>query len=211
MKEYHKINTLFMRDMEGTKKLIEGQYASPMLEMLKDIPWVFTEKIDGTNIGIIWDGNRVSYRGKTDNANIPVRLLNALDNIFAGEEVEQMFEQMFGEKKVILYGEGYGGKVQSGGHYSKDEKFMLFDVYFVEADLWAKREVVEEIAKSLNLDIVPIVLTGTLEEGVKYVKTNPKSNFSEKVTEGVVGRPMVELKDAQGKRVIVKIKCRDFK
>lgn len=211
MKEYHKINTLFMRDMEGTKKLIEGQYASPMLEMLKDIPWVFTEKIDGTNIGIIWDGNRVSYRGKTDNANIPVRLLNALDNIFAGEEVEQMFEQMFGEKKVILYGEGYGGKIQSGGHYSKDEKFMLFDVYFVEADLWAKREVVEEIAKSLNLDIVPIVLTGTLEEGVKYVKTNPLSNFSEKVTEGVVGRPMVELKDAQGKRVIVKIKCRDFK
>lgn len=210
MKYYHKINTLFNRDMKGTKKLIEGEYSSPTYEMLKDIPWIFTEKIDGTNIGIVWDGQRISYIGKTESSNFSSLLSKGLDELFAGEEVEQMFEQMFGEKKVILFGEGYGGKIQSGRHYREDESFMLFDVYFEEGDLYAQRSVVEEIASALNIPVVPVVLTGSLEDGVKYVKSNPISNFSEKIMEGIVGRPIKELKDAQGKRIIVKIKVRDF-
>lgn len=210
MKFYHKIETLYVRDMEGTKKLIEGEYASPLIKMLKDVLWVFTEKIDGTNIGIHWDGNKVSYIGRTEKSNIPAYLINRLDELFAGEENEQVFEQMFGEQKVTLFGEGYGGKIQNGGHYGKKEDFILFDVFFEEKELWAKRGVVQEIAKALNIGIVPIVLTGTLQDGVDYVKRGPKSNYSEKIMEGVVGRPVCELKDAQGKRVIVKIKGRDF-
>lgn len=210
MKSYHKINTLFNRDMVGTKKLIEGDYSSPTYEMLKDIPWIFTEKIDGMNVGIVWDGHKVSYIGRAENSLIPLHLLKALNQQFSGEDAEQMFEQMFGDKHVILYGEGYGAKIQNGGHYRRDAGFMLFDIYFEEADIYAQRSVVEEIAKALNLDIVPIVLNGTLEEGVSFVKSKPVSNFSERTMEGVVGRPLRELKDAQGKRIIVKIKVRDF-
>jgi hypothetical protein len=35
MKEYHKIETVFNRDIDGTKKLIEGSFRNETVEMLK--------------------------------------------------------------------------------------------------------------------------------------------------------------------------------
>ena len=52
MKEYNKIETLFNRDLEGSKKLIFGSYRNETVEFLKDCQWQFTEKNDGTNIDI---------------------------------------------------------------------------------------------------------------------------------------------------------------
>lgn len=52
--EYHKIETPFERDIQGTKKLIEGKFRNPAVEALKDSTWVWTEKIDGTNVRVIW-------------------------------------------------------------------------------------------------------------------------------------------------------------
>jgi hypothetical protein len=42
MIEYPKINTIFKRDENG--KIIHGSYSLPVLELLKDITWVYTEK-----------------------------------------------------------------------------------------------------------------------------------------------------------------------
>ena len=53
MKEYHKIQSVFKRDI-ANGKIIEGKYSLPEFEYLKDNQWVFTEKVDGTNIRIIW-------------------------------------------------------------------------------------------------------------------------------------------------------------
>ncbi len=74
MNEYHKIETLFVRDMEGTKKLIEGEYRHPLVEYLKDNIWIFTEKVDGTNVRVHWDGHTVVFGGRTDNAQMPTVL-----------------------------------------------------------------------------------------------------------------------------------------
>ena len=125
--EYHKIETLFKRD-EITKKLIEGNFRNETIEFLKDNKWQFTEKIDGTNIRIYWDGHRVSFYGRTNKAQIPAELTNRLIELFGGETNEQMFEQKFGEMPVMLVGEGYGEKIQSGGLYRKGQDFILFDV-----------------------------------------------------------------------------------
>lgn len=44
-----------------------------------------------------------------------------------------------------------------------------------------------------------------------YIKSRPKSMLSEDARfEGIIGRPLVELKDARGQRIIVKIKVVDF-
>lgn len=40
-----------------------------------------------------------------------------------------------------------------------------------------KRDAVEDIAKSFGIDIVDIVLTGTLQEAIDFVKTKPKSHI----------------------------------
>jgi hypothetical protein len=207
LKEYHKIETLFERD-EKTKKLVEGKYRNEAIKYLKDSQWQFTEKIDGTNIRIYWDGHRVSFYGRTDKAQIPANLMNRLVELFGGETNEQLFEQKFGETEVILYGEGYGEKIQNGGLYRKGQDFILFDVMI--ADNYQSRESVEDIAKYFGIDIVPIILEGTLQEAVNYVKSKPKSSIGTANSEGVVGRPVIELQDRCGKRIIVKIKVRDF-
>lgn len=206
--EYHKIESLYERSHE-TKKLIEGRFVNPSVHYLENNTWEFTEKIDGTNIRIHWDGHRVSYFGRTANAQIPQKLINKLIELFGGEENEQLFEQKFGNMPVTLVGEGFGAGIQGvGGLYSKEQDFILFDVMI--AGNWQPRDSVEDIARYFNLKIVPIVLTGTLKEAVEYIKTKPASSIGSAPSEGVVGRPCVELKDRTGKRIIVKIKVRDF-
>jgi hypothetical protein len=210
MKEYHKIETLFERDMEGSKKLIEGRFRNECVEYLKDNKWIFTEKIDGTNIRVHWDGHKVTYGGRTDNANLPGGVVQRLNELFSGETNAQIFEQKFGETEVTFYGEGYGGKIQGGGAYKKEQEFILFDVMVGETFL--ARENIEDIAQSFSLQVVPIVITGTLQEAIDYVKSKPKSTIAleEKESEGLVGVPMARLTDFRGNRVIVKIKVCDF-
>lgn len=209
MKEYHKIETLFKRDPK-TKKLIVGEYTNDTVEYLKDNIWQFTEKVDGTNIRVYWDGHRITFGGRTDNAMIPAHLINKLNDLFGGEVNEQLFEQKFGDTPVELFGEGYGPKIQSGGAYRDDVDFILFDVLI--KDTYLKRDSVEDIANYFGINIVPVVLEGTIQDGIDYVMNNLKSTIAVNGAEleGVVGRPKVEVLDRLGRRVIVKIKRRDF-
>ena len=208
MKEYHKIETLYERD-EKTKKLIEGKFRNPTVEYLKDNLWQFTEKIDGTNIRILWDGHKITFAGRTDKAQIPAELTNRLFDLFGGETNEQLFEQKFGETEVMLVGEGYGAKIQGcGSLYRDNQDFILFDVMI--AGNWQPRESVEDIARYFGIDAVPTMLVGTLQEAVDFVKTKPKSKIGTANSEGLVGRPVVEMQDRCGNRIIVKIKVRDF-
>lgn len=210
MKEYHKIETLFERDMEGSKKLIEGKFRNPVVEFLKDNKWQFTEKVDGTNIRVHWDGHKVFFGGRTDSAQIPTVLMYALNDKFMGIQNEELFEQKFGATPVTFYGEGYGEKIQNGGNYREGVGFILFDILI--GDIWLERENIEEIAKAFDVPVVPIVLEGTIQDAVNYVKNSPKSIIAskEKESEGLVGKPSVEVKDRRGDRVIVKVKVKDF-
>lgn len=208
MTEYHKIETLFERDINGTKKLIDGAFRNEAVRYLANNDWFFTEKIDGTNIRIHWDGHKVEFAGRTDRAQIPKPLMEYLTNTFSSMEAEEMFEQKFGETEVILFGEGYGLGIQKGGAYRSDVSFILFDVQI--DDTWLKRDSVEDIATAFGIDIVPIVFVGDIKEAIDFVKTKPKSTIGTANMEGVVGRPVVEMKDRLGKRVIVKIKVCDF-
>ena len=212
MVEYVKIETPYIRSEDGNKKLIEGQFRNETVRYLKDTIWEFTEKVDGTNISIVWDGHKVEFYGRTERAQIPSHLVNKLNELFGGETNEEMFEQIFGETPMILYGEGYGYKIQKGGDYRDDVSFILFDVYQPTNDIWLKRDDVEDIAKKFGIEVVPMVFRDTIEGAVRFVKTKPNSIIAKNGAkmEGLVGRPIVELKDRLGKRVIIKVKVRDF-
>lgn len=213
MNAYTKIETVYKRDIDGTKKLVEGDFRSEAVEFLKDKDWIFTEKVDGTNIGIVWDGHKVSYQGRTERAQIPAHLMNKLISIFGTNEAEEMFEQTFGEKNVVLFGEGYGAKIQKGGgNYIPDDcGFILFDVYMADSDTWLKRDSAYEVAMAFGVPIVPVVMVGTIEKAVDFIKGQPKSLInSAHEMEGVVGRPVVDFYDRNHDRLIVKIKVRDF-
>lgn len=210
MKEYHKIESLYERSTEGSKKLIEGKFLNPTVQMLRNNIWDWTEKIDGTNIRVYWDGHTVTFGGRTENASIPAPLVNRLNELFGGEVNAQMFEQKFGENEVMLFGEGYGAKIQKGGGLYKSDgvDFILFDVMI--CGLYLRRDGVEDIAKNFGIQAVPIVLRGDIDDAVAFVKQKPKSTIGSAMMEGVVGRLPEELFDRRGKRLIVKVKVKDF-
>ena len=205
--EYCKIPNIYKREEFGKNRLLIGEYSSDELRYLANLPWVWTEKVDGTNIRIIWDGHRVSFGGRTDNAQIPSHLVNRLNELFGGPDKEEIFEQHFGETPVILFGEGFGEKIQKGGGLYGPVDLILFDVW---CGCWLERENVEKIADYFGVRTVPVVGTGTLKEMVEYVRSHPQSKLRDAELEGVVCRPMRELLDRRGNRIIVKIKCRDF-
>lgn len=206
---YHKIPGLYKREEQKPFRLIEGVYREPEIELLKNITWVFTEKVDGTNIRVMWDGHNVVFGGRTENAQIPSHLVTKLNELFMGTRMEQVFEQVFGEGPAILYGEGYGAKIQKGGgNYSDKQEFVLFDVKV--GDFYLKREDIEDVAGKFSLEVVPIVHTGSLEEGVTLVKGGLKSAWGDFPAEGLVAKPVVDLFNRKGERIITKIKAEDF-
>jgi ATP-dependent RNA circularization protein (DNA/RNA ligase family) len=210
MKKYHKIQTIFKRDMKNNGKIIIGEYSIPEIEYLKDNQWVFTEKVDGTNIRVMWDGQNVIFGGKTDNASIPVFLLYKLQELFEGNK-KQIFRDVFGEEgNVCLYGEGYGAKIQKGGgNYIKDGiDFVLFDVKI--ANWWLERPNIEDIAQKFGIKVVPIIGEGTITDMIEKVKTGFTSQWGNFVAEGIVAKPKVELVNRKGKRIITKLKYKDF-
>ena len=153
MNKYHKIVTVYERDPETKYKyLIEGQFAKPEFEYLAENKWIWTEKIDGTNIRVMWDGEKIRYGGKTDNAQIPAFLLSVMDDMFPVD----VFKDLYPETPLCLYGEGFGAKIQKKGkeYLGNTQSFILFDVRI--GDVWLERHNVEDVAEKLGIQVVPI-------------------------------------------------------
>ena len=206
MKEYHKIQTVFKRDMEHKNKtLLEGQWTLPEFDFLAGNTWVFTEKVDGTNIRVMLQGGGITFGGKTDSAQIPAQLVTRLNERFL--PLAEKMQASFG-CDACLYGEGYGAKIQKGGgNYRQDQDFVLFDVKV--GDFWLQRADVEDVAQNLGVDVVPIIGEGTLHDAVAAAKAGITSTWGKFQSEGIVARPKTELKTRNGNRIITKIKCRD--
>lgn len=213
MKQYHKIQTVYKRNPDNMRELYVGQYTLPEFEYLKDNIWVFDEKVDGTNIRVMWNGESVVFGGKSDNAQMPTFLLYKLQELFEGTTKKEIFKTLFvntePDLKVCLYGEGYGAKIQSGGKYIPDGvDFVLFDVNI--NGFWMEREFVETVAKTFGIKITPIVGEGTLQDGIDMVKKGFNSKWGDFIAEGLILRPKVQILDRRGHRIITKIKNRDF-
>lgn len=221
--KYHKINGLYKRyTPDNTKdkslhgQFIMGKFAQVEFECLFNAPWIWTEKIDGTNIRIGWDGEKVYIGGRTDAAQLHVDLIKRLQELFPAEKMIETFGVE--PQQTILFGEGYGAGIQKGGgdyvenHTTKD--FILFDVN--RGGYWLERENVNDIGSKLGVFRVPQWgTTATIAEAIDFVKTKPVSWLSQsvgknKVMEGLVGTPLGGILDRRGNRIITKVKVVDF-
>lgn len=210
MREYHKIQTVYLRNPETKfKTLLEGQWAEPEFAYLADNEWVWTEKIDGTNMRVMWDGQRVSFGGKTDKATPPPFLLDAMAQTFTVDKMVATFNTE--PQETCLYGEGYGARIQKGGggYIPDGVGFILFDVHI--GNVWLESSNVDDIAGKLSVDRVPVVGKGPLVEAVGLAREGFDSLVGKRPSEGLVMRPTVELLTRTGRRVITKIKHKDFR
>lgn len=215
MSEYHKIETLYERDEKTHRLKVPLILKNPVYGLLKS--WQFTEKIDGTNIRLIWqpeiitDGpcrpESLRIGGKTDNAQIHAELISNIEQM----ELRERFRAVFPDSDAVLYGEGYGSGIQRGGDYSPTKKFILFDV-FVDGKWWLSWQNTCDVAQRLGLDTVPFVGEMALEEATEMVRAGFPSrlNGGKAQAEGLVGRTTEALFDKKGARLIVKLKTKDF-
>jgi len=208
MKKYHKIQTVYKRDPETKfKTLLEGDFSLPEFMYLANNTWDWTEKVDGTNIRIMYENGDIEFRGKTDNAQLPAKLVKRLNTFFLPKV--DIFTSLFGNTPTCLYGEGYGAGIQKGGKYRPDQDFVMFDVNV--NDWWLERDNVEDVADNLGVDTVYVIGSGTLYEMVEYVKKGFNSAWGDFIAEGIVARPQVGLQTRGGDRIITKLKYKDFK
>ena len=95
------------------KTLIEGEWTLPEFEYLAGNAWTFTEKVDGTNIRVIFKDSGVTFGGRTEDAQIPAKLVERLNERFL--PMVAKLGEVFVDGAAVLYGEGYGAKIQKGG------------------------------------------------------------------------------------------------
>lgn len=223
--EYPKINSLWKRQgwffeegkkncpdyKKGRQSFIVGDYARPEFGNIN--LWSVDEKVDGTNIRIFYEDGKVRFGGRTKDAQIPCHLFDYLQANFGDWNLSKAFPCKENEDypRVILFGEGYGPKIQAGGgNYAKEVGFILFDVLC--GGWWLKRESVQEIANTLGIPMVPSLGTMTEEEIIWFVKSKPLSRCSitPQMMEGVVCRPDPPMLARAGEPIMFKLKCKEF-
>lgn len=204
---YPKINTLWKRDKKNI--VVLGDWSCEEFQFLRAVPWRWTEKIDGTNIRIHWDGGHtVTVGGRSDNADVPQQLL---DNLMMADLLNpNVWDCVFGTgNPATVYGEGYGAKIQSGGQYRPDQSFIVFDV--LVGNWWLQPAAVQDVASNLGFDVVPFV--GEFTPAVAWYRTTHgayESQWSGAHVEGLVGRPVVDLYNRRGERILAKVKVKDW-
>ena len=212
--------------VEGFGLIVPGQYTWPEFQAVEN--WHVTEKIHGQNIRIVcnvqhFDNAPSEYevvfygrRGKEGSVN--KYLLPRLKKYFTADLFKSAFNLEFDDEKenyqqqVILYGEGYGDKIQSW-HYGLEEEqsFILFDV--VVGGIWLTQETVTELAQELGIERVPILYSSeTKYKAIDLCVRGFESRLCPgHPAEGVVARsePLM-LHRTRRTPIMWKLKCKDY-
>ena len=206
MIEYPKIQTIWKREAERPCHIIPGEFSRPEFGSINR--WHVTEKIDGMNVRVCWDGENVDFRGRTDRAEMPKGLMAHLQETFTVEKMKEKFPG-----PVILFGEGYGAKIQKGGNYSPDQKFVLFEVLVDEWRL--EPDNIKDIAGCLGINNVPFLGIMSTEEAVAQVNTlkwsSKLAETPDAAPEGIVCRSIPTLFNRRGECVMWKLKIKDYR
>ena len=216
MYKYNKMKTLFKRDDDF--KVTNEVSCKEFLNINK---WLVTEKIDGTNVRIIYtpfvsgmfaEPPTITIEGKKDTSDMPSYLLRALNGMFDVAKFTEVFPEV--KQGVCLYGEGYGAKIRSGGNYNKGHNFRLFDVWL--DGWWLDWDNVEDVAKKLEIKTVPVVMKTDLETAVELVKRKTLSDVAMQegtyghIAEGIVARAYPMMLFRNGVPIRWKLKVKDY-
>lgn len=210
MIEYPKIETLYNRN---DKFIVDpSQLRKSEFELIKR--WWVTEKIDGTNIRVMWNfaEKKLTFGGRTDNTNLYPPLVSYLQALFTPDKFTEF------ENDVILFGEGYGPKIQKGGGlYRGDISFRLFDILI--GQWWIEPDNMRDLAEKFGCNIAPpIGFIETLPEDIGgLARIVGEKSFTALFDggqgcrpEGIVARSWPLLFDRSGHRVMWKLKYKDF-
>lgn len=184
---------------------IDNLYKYPDLFLFREV--YALEKIHGTSAHVSWKDGALHF--------------------FAGGEKHEKFVALFSpdlaarfvalaHPAVVVFGEAYGGKCQGmGATYGKALKFVAFDVRVSES--WLSVPAAEDVVRQLGLEFVHYVRTTTDLDALNRERDEPSVQArrngieGDRVREGIVLRPLIELTRNNGSRVICKHKRDEFR
>lgn len=182
------------------------------------------EKLHGTSahIGFVTDKSTKFDMG-TKEQHAVVETAEGLFEVFSGGTTLNNFYKLFdvntlpkklaelGVAEIAIHGELYGGNQQKQAwRYGKELKFCVFDIKIHGS--WLSVPKAEELAKTLGFEFVSWTkIPGTVEacnaaRDAPSVQAKRNGVEGDQPMEGVILRPLMELTDNRGQRIIAKHK-----
>ena len=165
------------------------------------------EKINGTSANIKFDGDKITFSSGGEKHEIFIKL-------FDERKLLEKLKELFNDK-VTIFGEAYGGKCQGMKNtYGLELNFAAFDVKV--GDCWLNVPNAENVINKLELDFVNYhkVLTDInsldAERDLPSVQAVKNGCGNDKLREGIILRPLIEVTKNNGSRVISKYKRKEF-
>lgn len=190
--------------------------------------WVVTEKVHGANFSF-WVYKNVETK------EIDIKCAKRSGWIEEGEKFfnyksvlekyRPMLEKLRGDvlDNFVIYGELFGGNIQSGMCYSLEQDFVAFDMRWINEDGrlgWALDKLTMLTLKDdYNLPVTPLIgLYNTFEEALaveesftsKLIRQDFDGAEEHKETEGIVIEPNNAVYEPNGSRVYLKKKTKRF-
>lgn len=212
MKKYPSIDEVYtITSVPNVGKRYSLTIPDPVVKSLMYIPWYCTEKIDGTNIRISWDGNRsVEFIGrKNKDGNLPEDHTGVPDLLREKFDIDKYMSQEYPGKAMDLYVEAFGPKLsKTGDWYGDYPRLALLDVRI--NGIWLEPDNVADVAYTLNLEMPPEIPVGSLNQAIEIVENGMVSRFDDFPAEGIVAKAMHGLLNRKGERIVTKIKTEFF-
>ena len=166
------------------------------------------EKIHGTSAHVAWkDGQIFFFSGGENHARFVA--------LFDEPKLVESFQSL-GCSEMIVFGEAYGGKQQGMKHtYGPTLRFVVFDVRIGQD--WLDVPDAEQVAKTLGLEFVWYKKIPTSLEELDRERDAPSVQafrngiMGSKPREGIVLRPLFEVRRNNGDRIIAKHKGEEFR
>ncbi len=186
---------------------IDNLYKNQVILMFKEC--YAMEKIHGTSAHIGWkfELKKVNFfTGENHKLFL---------SLFDEEFLIKKFEEVFPDQDAVIFGEHYAGKCQGMSHtYGKVSKFIGFDVKV--GNVWLNVPNAEDVCQQFRIEFVSYDKITTDLESLDKEMNCPSIQAARngipvpKQREGIVLRPLIELKTNNGERVICKYKPEEF-
>ena len=190
--------------------------------------WVVTEKVHGANFSF-WVYKNVETK------EIDIKCAKRSGWIEEGEKFfnytsvlekyRPMLEKLRGDvlDNFVIYGELFGGNIQSGMCYSLEQDFVAFDMRWINEDgslgLPLDKLTMLTLKDDYNLPVTPLIgVYDTFEEALaveesftsKLIRQDFDGKEEHKETEGIVIEPNNAVYEPNGSRVYLKKKTKRF-
>lgn len=198
---------------------IEHLYKCPDFFKI-DSEIVYMEKIHGTST---WINMNITEEGVNMNYHPGGETSKTFDALFDKPFIENELKSILDENKLVgirIHGEAYGGKQQKMmATYGNVLKFIVFDVkiYSTAKDsIFLNLKDAVAITNRLKLEFVPYVIGpntpefAQIQTDLPSVQAERNGMGNDKLREGIVVKPVNEIKIKGNNRAICKHKCGPF-